>query len=149
MPLAQKVQPLHRGMSLCPSMCTNALESMVLKVLQCCLLPVKSLVRVPPVERRVRCPIRQVRRGEHELSLNTFLDPTVCQQASRSSRQSPPVSLRYPYLLRCVDRRVVKVNRSLTTVFPEGLTMLYSGPRSTRRCWIRKPRGATNDWTQR
>ena len=35
------------------------------EVLHCRLLPTESLVRVHHVERRMRCPVRQVRRGEH------------------------------------------------------------------------------------
>ena len=60
------------------SMCTKALEPMVLGFWSR-LLPMDSLVQGPHVERRVRCPSRQVRRGEYQLPPNEFREHATCQ----------------------------------------------------------------------
>ena len=80
----------------------------------------ERLVRGPYVECRVRCQVRQVRRGKHFISPKKVWELNVRQQVSRDSRQSPSVALRHLYLVRCVDRRLVEVNRNVATVFPEG-----------------------------
>ena len=85
------------------------------KMMEVSLLSAKNLVRRLLLQRRVRPPVCQGRRGDHQLSPQKLRQAGIGENAPHYSRQSPAIALWCPYLLRGVGGGELVPNTCLET----------------------------------
>ena len=85
------------------------------KMMEVSLLSAKNLVRRLLLQRRVRPPVCQERRGDHQLSPQKLRQAGIGENAPYYSRQSPAIALWCLYLLRGVGGGELVPNTCLET----------------------------------